>query len=61
MQPIQGKGRGRVDRRGYGRDGGWGRGRDGKQGRDYDGEGGRGTPKPTFPPLSHTLILFFTR
>ena len=31
MQPIQGRGRGRVDRRGHGR----------------DGEGGRGTHEPT--------------
>ena len=41
MQPIRGRGRGRVDRRGHGRDGGRGRGQ--------DGEGGRGTPEPTLP------------
>ena len=41
MQPIRGKGRGRVDRRGHGRDGGRGHGR--------DGEGGRGTLEPTLP------------
>ena len=48
MQPIRGKGRGRVNRRGRGRDGGRGHGR--------DGEGGHGTPKsilPTSIPL-HT-------
>ena len=39
MQPIQGRGSRRVDRRGHGRDGGRGRGR--------DGEGGRGTSEPT--------------
>ena len=41
MQPIRGRGRGRVDRRGCSRDGGRGHGR--------DGEGGRGTPEPTLP------------
>ena len=41
MQPIRGRGRGRVDRRGRGRDGGRGHGQ--------DGEGGRSTPKPTLP------------
>ena len=41
MQPIQGRGRGRVDRQGRGQDGGRAHGR--------DGEGGRGTPKPTLP------------
>ena len=45
MQPIRGRGRGRVDRQGRGRDGGRGHGR--------DGEGGRGTPEPTL----HTSIL----
>ena len=52
MQPIRGRGKGRVDRRGRGRDGGRGHGR--------DGEGGRGTPEPTLltsippPPPPHT-------
>ena len=41
MQPIRGRGRGRVDRRGRGQDGGRGHGR--------DGEGGHGTPEPTLP------------
>ena len=41
MQPIRGRGRGRVDRRG--------RGRDGRRGHGRDGEGGRGTPEPTLP------------
>ena len=41
MQPIRGRGRGRVDRRGRGRDGGRGHG--------PDGESDRGTPKPTLP------------
>ena len=41
MQPIRGRGRGRVDQRGHGRDGGRGHGR--------DGEGGHGTPEPTLP------------
>ena len=41
MQPIRGRGRGRVDRRGRGRDGGRGHGQ--------DGEGGRGTPESTLP------------
>ena len=41
MQPIRGRGRGRVDRRGHGRDGGRGHGR--------DGEGGRGTPLVDIP------------
>ena len=54
MQPIRGRGRGRVDRRGRGRDGGCGGGR--------DGEGGRGTPEPTLPTsippiLTHHPIL----
>ena len=35
MQPIQGKGRGRVDRRGCGRDGGPSHGRDGEGGSWY--------------------------
>ena len=33
MQPIRGRGRGRVDQRGRGRDGGRGHGRDGEGGR----------------------------
>ena len=41
MQPIRGRGRERVDRRGDGRDGGRGHGQ--------DGEGGRGTLEPTLP------------
>ena len=41
MQPIQGRGRGRVNRRGRDGNGGRGHGR--------DGEGGRGTPEPTLP------------
>ena len=41
MQPIQGRGRERVDRRGRGRDGGRGHGQ--------DGEGSRGTSEPTLP------------
>ena len=41
MQPIRGRGRGRVDRRG--------RGRDGRRGHGRDGESGRGTPEPTLP------------
>ena len=54
MQPIRGRGKGRVDRRGHGQDGG--------QGRGQDGEGGCGTPKPTLPTfippiLSHHPIL----
>ena len=56
MQPIRGKGRGRVDQRGHGRDGGRGRGR--------DGEGGRGTLELTLhtsipPILTHYLILSY--
>ena len=41
MQPIRGKGRGRVSWRGCGRDGEGGRGR--------DGEGGHGTPELALP------------
>ena len=41
MQPIQGRGRGRVDRQGRGCDGGRGHGR--------DGEGGRDTSEPALP------------
>ena len=41
MQPIRGRGRGRVDRRG--------RGRDGDRAHGRDGEGGHGTPEPTLP------------
>ena len=53
MQPIRGRGRGRVDRRGRGRDGGQGHGR--------DGEGGRGTPEPTLPTsIPPALILPIT-
>ena len=49
MQPIQGRGRRRVDRRG--------RGRDGERGHGRDGEGGRGTPEPT---LSTSIPLILT-
>ena len=52
MQPIRGRGRGRVDRRGRGRDSGRGHGR--------DGEGGHGTPEPTLSRhclLRYPLIL----
>ena len=41
MQPIRGRERGRVDRRGRGQDGGRSRGQ--------DGEGGHCTPEPTLP------------
>ena len=57
MQPIRGRGRGRVDRRGCNHDGGRGRNQDGWRGYGRDGEGGRGTPKPTLPPLSPTPIF----
>ena len=47
MQPIQGRGRGRFDRRGHGR----------------DGEGGRGTPEPTLstsiPPRTYPSPKIF--
>ena len=48
MQPIRGRGRGRVDPRGCGGDGGQGHGR--------DGNGSHGTPEPTLPTsiLPHT-------
>ena len=57
MQPIRGRGRGRVDRRGRGRDSGRGHGR--------DGERGRGTPElilptsitPPPPPLAPYLPI----
>ena len=49
MQPIPGRGRRRVDRRGRGQDGG--------RGHCRDGERGRGTPEPTFPPLSPAPIF----
>ena len=58
MQPIRGRGRGRVDQRDRGRDGGRGHGR--------DSEGGRGTPEPTLPtsipPLPYLPITrnFYT-
>ena len=55
MQPIRGRGRGRVDRRGRGRDSGRGHGR--------DGEGGRGTPEPTLltsiPPHTYSSPEIF--
>ena len=41
MQPIRGRGRGRIDWRVRGRDGG--------RGHSRDGEGGCGTPEPTLP------------
>ena len=41
MQPIRGRGRGRVDRRGHGR----------------DGEGGRGTPELTLPYPSPEIFI----
>ena len=41
MQPIRGRGKWKVNRRGHGHDGRRGHGR--------DGEGGRGTPEPTLP------------
>ena len=59
MQPIRGKGRGRVDRRGRGRDGGRGCGQ--------DGEGGRGTPESTLPTSTppilthHPILPYFSR
>ena len=49
MQPIRGRGRGRVDRRGCGRDGGQGYGR--------DGEGGCGTPEPTLPTSIPPIVV----
>ena len=45
MQPIRGRGRGRIDRQGHGR------------GHGPNGEGGRGTSEPTLPPLSPTPIF----
>ena len=45
MQPIRGRGRGRVDQRGHGR----------------DGEGGRGTPEPTLPTSIPTLLTHHPR
>ena len=59
MQPIQGKGRGRVDRRDRGRDGGRGCGQ--------DGEGGRSTLESTLPssirPIltHHPIFPYFSR
>ena len=58
MQPIRGRGRGRVDRRGLGRDSG--RGRDGNRGCGRDSKGGRGTPELTLPtsisPLTYPSL-----
>ena len=49
MQPVRGRGRGRVDRRGHGRDGG------------RDGEGDRGTPEPTLPTLIPPILTHHPR
>ena len=53
MQPIRGRGRGRVNRPGHGRDGGRGHGR--------DGEEGRGTLEPTLHTPPHTYPSPITR
>ena len=59
MQPIRGRGRGRVDRRGRGRDYGRGLGQ--------DGEGGHGTLEPTLPTsippilIYHLILPYFPR
>ena len=61
MQPIRGRVRGRVDRRGHGRDGRRGRGQDGEGGRGRDGEGGCGTPKPTLPTSIPPILTHHPR
>ena len=53
MQPIRGRGRGRVDRRGCGLDSG--------RGHSRDVEGGRGTPEPTLPTSITPQCLPITR